>query len=148
MNPKRLVLAIFAAFVGIFATDFLIHGFWLAIRYKETASLWRPEAEMQSHMRWLMAGQFLAAATFTVLWAKGFAATACLRCACAFGAFMGLFSQASTFITYAVQPFPEDIAIKWVISGVVRGVLIGILVFYVYKPKPDSAKIESDPRLN
>jgi len=47
MNRKRLVLAIVAAFAGIWVTDFLIHGVWLANTYKATASLWRPEAEMQ-----------------------------------------------------------------------------------------------------
>ena len=104
MNPKRFLLAILAVFVGIFATDFLIHGVWLDARYKETASLWRTEAEMQAHMGWLMLGQFLAAAMFTFIWAKGFAANSCIRGACAFGVCMRLFMQTSTLITYAVQP--------------------------------------------
>ena len=140
MNPKRLILAVVAVYVGIFATDFLIHAVWLDARYKETASLWRPEAEMRAHMGWLMLGQFLAAATFTVLWAKGFAATACIRCACVFGALMGLFGQATTIVTYAVQPFPADIAVKWFIAGAAQGVLIGVIAFFVYKPKPETAQ--------
>ena len=140
MNPKRLVLAIVAVFVGVWVTDFLIHGVWLQNTYKETMSLWRPEAEMKSHFGWLMLGQFLAAATFVVLWAKGFAATACIRCACLYGLFMGLFSQANTLITYAVQPLPPDIAVKWFMAGVAQGVLMGVLVFFVYKPKPDDGK--------
>ncbi len=138
MNPKRLVLAIVAAFAGVFATDFLIHGVWLADTYKATASLWRSEAEMQSHMGWLMLGQFLFAVPFVILWAKGFAPTACIRCACIYGMFMGLFSQAATVITFAVQPLPPSIAVKWFASGVVQGVLMGILVFLAYKPKPTS----------
>lgn len=140
MNPKRLILAIVAVFVGIFATDFLIHGVWLQNAYKETASLWRSEAEMQAHMGWLMLGQFLAAVTFAVLWAKGFAASARVRCACLYGLFMGLFSQATTLITYAVQPLPASIAIKWFAAGLVQGVLMGLLVFFVYKPKPEEGQ--------
>ena len=34
-------------FVGVWITDFLIHGVWLQSTYKETMSLWRPEAEMR-----------------------------------------------------------------------------------------------------
>src|SRR5689334_16074033 len=100
MNPRRLAVAIIAVFAGIWITDFLIHAIWLGNTYKETASLWRPEAEMQKNMGWLMLGQFLAAATFVMLWAKGFAEKACIRCACMFGLVMGLFSQAHTLIAY------------------------------------------------
>src|SRR6185295_2623468 len=136
MNPKRLVLAIVAVFVGVWVTDFLIHGVWLQSTYKETMSLWRTEAEMQAHLGWMLLGQFLMAATFVVLYAKGFAGMACPGCACLFGLFMGLFSQAMTLITYVVQPFPGSLAAKWFVAGVVQGVLMGVLVFYVYKPKP------------
>ncbi len=137
MNLKRLVLAIIAVFVGVFATDFLIHGVWLKDAYKETASLWRPETEMQRHFGFLLAGQFLATLAFVVLWARGFAATACPSCACLYGLFMGLFAQAATLITYAVQPLPPEIAVKWFVAGVVQGVLMGLLVHLVYKPKQE-----------
>ena len=142
MNSKRLVLAIVAVFAGVFATDFITHGVWLESVYKETASLWRPEAEMQSHMGWLMLGQFLAAATFVVVWAKGFAGTACIRCACLYGLFMGLFREENTLITYAVQPLPAGIAAKWFIAGIVQAVLMGVIVFFVYKPKAEEAQPE------
>lgn len=134
MNPKRLVLAIVAVFAGIWITDFTIHGLWLVNTYKETANLWRPEAEMQRHMGWLMLGQLLAAVTFVMLWAKGPAPTAKLLCAVMYGLFMGLFNQATTIITYAVQPFPASLAVKWFVAGSIQGVLMGVLVFLVYKP--------------
>ena|SRR2546425_3968188 len=140
MNSKRLMLAIVAVFAGVWVTDFLIHGVWLQSTYKETMSLWRPETEMQAHMGWLMLGQLIAAAAFVLLWAKGFAATACLRRACLYGVIMGLFSQAATLITYAVQPFPPGLAVKWFVAGVAQGVLMGVFVFWVYKPKLEEGK--------
>ena len=136
MNPKRLVLAIVVAFVAIWITDFLIHGVWLANTYKATAALWRPEVEMQQHIGWLFCGQFLAALTFVVLWAKGPAPTAQPFCAAMYGLFMGMFNQATTVVTYAVQPFPAGLAVKWFLAGTAQGVLIGLIVFFVYKPKP------------
>lgn len=138
MNPKRLILAIVVVFVGVWVTDFLIHGVWLQGAYRDTMSLWRSEAEMQSHLGWLMLGQFLFAAAFTTLWASGFAATGCLKCACIYGLFMGGFSQAMTLITYAVQPFPANIAVSWFVSGLIQGVLMGVLVKQVYRPKPET----------
>ncbi len=136
MNPKRLILAIIAVFVALFATDYLIHGMWLMSDYKATASLWRPDAEMGSHMGWLMLGQGLATVMFVLIWANGFPVTACLRGACLYGACMGLFSQANTLIAFATQPLPASIAEKWFVSGVVQGVLLGVVAFLVYRPKP------------
>jgi len=101
---------------------------------------------MQAHMGWLMLGQFIAALTFVMVWVKGFASGACIRCAALYGLFMGLFGQSKTLVTYAVQPFPGDLAAKWLISGVVQGVLIGLVVFFVYKPKPRPVTNPDIPR--
>ena len=140
MNAKRLILGIVVVFVGIWVTNFLIHGVWLQSSYAASMSLWRPEEEMKSHMAWLMLGQFLAATAFVLIWAQGFAPTAHFACACIYGFVMGLFAEAGTLITYAVQPLPADLAVKWFIAGIVQSVLMGILVFLVYKPRPQASQ--------
>ena len=140
MNVKRLLLAIVVLYVAVFATDFLIHGVLLKLDYVASASLWRPEAEMQQFMGWLMFGQLLATVTFVMLWAKGFAEKGCRVCAAMFGLFMGLFMQANTLISYAVMPLPGSIAAKWIVCGAVQGVLLGLLVSFVYKPKSGAGK--------
>lgn len=136
MNSKRLVLAIVVVFVGMWATDFLIHQVWLQKDYVATLSLWRPEGDMQKHMGWIFAGQFLAAVAFVVIWSRGFPTAATLGGSITFGLFMGLFSEATTLILYAVQPMPANLAAKWFIAGVVRGALMGSLVYLVGRPKP------------
>lgn len=135
MNSKRLFLAIAAVFIGIFATDYLIHSVWLKSTYEATKSLWRPEGEMKDHFVWLMLGQFLWAVIFVVIRAKGFSATASFGNACLYGLSMGVFGQVHTLVTYAVQPFPAELAVQWFLSGVVQSTLMGALVFFVYKPK-------------
>ena len=139
MNPKRLLLAIIAAFAAIFFTDFLIHGLWMQTVYKATMHLWRSDEEMQAHMGWLCAGQLLAAVTFVLIWAKGFAATDCRKCAVMYGLCMGLFSQANTLISYAVQPLTLEIVWKWMLSGVLQGIVVGLVVQSVYKPAAHGA---------
>ncbi len=135
MNPKRLVLTILTVFVGVWFTDFLIHGIWLQSDYKATASLWRTEAEMQARFGWLLLGQFLVAVAFVVLWAAGFAEKATLKCALLYGLLMGLFAKAPALITFAVQPFPPSLSMKWFCAGLAQAILMGLLIFLVYKPK-------------
>jgi hypothetical protein len=139
MNMKRLLLAITAVFLTIWIADFLIHGVWLKNDYAATMSLWRPEAEMQKHIGWLFLGEFICAAAFTMLWAKGFAEKACPVCAVMFGLCMGIFTGANTLATYAVQPLPGSLAAKWFTANIAECVLMGLVVFFVYKPKPSAA---------
>ena len=136
MNIKRLLLAVIAAFVFIFATNFLIHGVWLMPDYVATASLWRTNAEMAAHLPWLLASEFLYAAMFVLLWAKGFAREECILCACIYGLCMGLFQQAAMLMIYAVAPMPLELVVKWVVSGLAQGVLLAVVTFFVYKPAP------------
>ena len=136
MNTKRLILAIVVMFIAVFAMNFLIHGVWLQSAYKETMSLWRAESEMNARFGWMLLGQFLFASTFAVIWAAGFGERQCLRCAVCYGILMALFSQAETLISYAVQPLPPSLAVKWFVAGLAQSLLMGILVFLVGKPTP------------
>jgi len=133
MNMKRLVLAIFVAWLVLFTSDFLIHHFWLGPLYEANKALWRPEAEMNSRIWLMFVAQFLIVATFVVVWAKGFAGRN-LATAITFGLLMGVFQQTWAIINYVVMPLPSELVLKWVISGLCQAVLLGIVTSAVYKP--------------
>jgi hypothetical protein len=135
MNSGRLALAIIAGFVFIFATDFVIHGVWLVGDYKATASLWRPEAEMQTRFLALLLGQFLCALAFLYIWAKTGWRRRTIADGCMFGFWMGLFQQATTIILYVVSPMPLMLAAKWFGAGLLQAVLLGALAAAIYKPR-------------
>ena len=137
MNTKRLLISIIVVFLALSITDFLIHAVWLKPLYGATKELWRPEAEMNSgkYMAWLHAGHLLAAITFTTLWAVGFAQSAKASCAVKYGLFMALYGQTHTLISYAVQPFTLEIVWKWIVSSSVQGILLGLILYKVFKPK-------------
>jgi hypothetical protein len=137
MNIKRLVLAILAGWLVIFATDFLIHHLWLGPVYEATKSLWRPEKEMHTRVCWMFLAQFLVAATFVVVWAKGFAGRS-METAVSFGLLMGLFQQTWVMILFVVLPMPAELAVKWFVSGLAQAVLLGIVTALVYKPEPST----------
>jgi hypothetical protein len=128
MSAKRFLFAILIAFAFIFASDFLIHAVWLAPLYGATASLWRPEEEIQTRMPLMLVGQFVAAFVFVSLWALGFARRATLGRALMYGVLMALFSQVNTIVQYVVSPLPLEIAIRWFFSGLVQSILVALLV--------------------
>lgn len=135
MNGKRLSIAIVVAFIFIFATDFLIHAVWLGPDYKATAQLWRPEAEMNTRFPWMLGAQLLAAITFVLIWAMGFAARGTVALACAYGLLIGLAVQVTTMITYVVTPLPPELALKWFFSGLVQSIVLGVITSFVYRPE-------------
>src|SRR5260370_17655923 len=71
MNSKRLIIAIFTAFVFLFGSNFLIHVVWLRPDYMATMSLWRTETERNVRFACMLTAQLLMAATFLLLWASG-----------------------------------------------------------------------------
>lgn len=137
MNIKRLLLAILAGWVVIFATDFLIHELWLGPLYQATKPLWRPETEMHTYICWMFFAQFLIVTTFVMVWAKGFAGRS-IGAAVAFGLLMGVFEQTWAIILYVVMPMPGELAVKWFVAGLAQAVLLGIVTSLVYKPEPVS----------
>lgn len=137
MNIKRLLLAILAGWVVVFATDYLIHELWLGPVYAATKPLWRPESEMHTHFCWMLVAQFLIVATFVIVWAQGFAGRS-IGAAVSFGLLMGVFQQTWAIILFVVMPLPAELAIKWFLAGLVQAVLLGIVTSLVYKPAPSS----------
>ncbi len=138
MNVKRLIIAILVGFVVFWATDFVVHEVLLKADYQAAQSLWRPESEMGSYIGWLFAAELLFTITFVLLWTR-WAEGAQLGCAIGFGFLMGLASGVWPIILYVVMPLPGSIACKWFFAGIVQAIILGIVTFYVYKPKPVAA---------
>ena len=132
MNPKRIIIAILAVFLGIFATDFLIHHVWLKPNYTATASTWRMEADMK--WPFLFGGQFVIAVGFAMIWVRIAMGGAGLMCALAYGFFVGLLRAGNSLIVYAVQPIEHHIIMKWIIGGIAQGIIVGFIAFQAYKP--------------
>jgi len=134
MNIPRLLIAIVVGFIFVFGAEFVIHTIWLGPDYKATPQLWRPENEMMARFLWMVVGQFVAAATFVILWAFGPAYRADMGTAFAYGLLMGLFAQAHTIISYVVTPMPGELAAKWFFSGLAEAIVLALITAAIYKP--------------
>jgi hypothetical protein len=66
-NHKRGFLAFIVVFVFIFFFGYLWHPILMKDAYAETATLWRAEADFNSHFWILILGQAVIAFAFTAL---------------------------------------------------------------------------------
>ena len=123
---KRTVLAIVAVFIAWSTLDFVIHGLLLEATYKATASLWRPMAEMNTPLMYLV----------TLLFTSCFVAIYGLLVSnkspmsgIKFGALFGLaFGISMGFGSYCYLAIPATLAWSWFFGGLVEGVAAGAIV--------------------
>lgn len=130
MNMKRRVYAIVAVFLIVLALETVINGVLLDDLYKQTASVWRTQAEIESKMWLFWIGYAILASVFVTIylkgrepgksgWAQG------LR----FGAYIGVLLAVPTNLTlYAVLPIPLVLAVYWTIAGLTEMIVCGVAV--------------------
>ena len=115
MNVKRLLLASLAVFVVMAILEFAIHGVLLTDIYKQSASVWRPESEMQ-RMMWIFWLSYLVfAPSFAVSYAQGYEPQKPgLGQGVRFGFYLGaMLSVAHSFGWYVILPIPLALAGWW-----------------------------------
>ena len=132
VNLKRFWITTVGMFAWIFASDLVIHGWWLSAAYQETSNLWRSPEEMQNFMGWMWGGQFLISVFFSFIFTKGYEGKGWAEGA-RYGLLMGLFSVSQLFINFAVTPLPSTIFWSWVWAGMVQSVLGGMICSWIYK---------------
>lgn len=135
MCKKRCLMASVAVFVVVYLLEFLIHGKLLHGIYQETASLWRPEAEMMG-MMWLMwIGYLIMAPLFVYLFSKGVEeGKGMMGQGVRFGLIIGLFvSGPMSLGWYAILPIPTILAFYWFVAGMVEFIAAGLVTGLIYR---------------
>jgi hypothetical protein len=135
MNMKRWLYASAAAFVVLAVLEFVVNGVLLAGIYMQTASVWRPEAEMVS-LSWLFWLAYLVfAPVFTLIYSQGFESNKQgIGQGLRFGIYVGLLTAIPmNLIWYVVLPIPASLAVYWAIAGMVEMLAMGITVGLIYK---------------
>ena len=136
MNMKRFALASLAAFVLVAVVDLVINGVLLTDLYKQTASVWRPDSEIQSNM-WLMwLGTLIFAPVFVLIYTKGYEANKPgLGQGVRYGLIVGVLLSAPQCLGwYAVLPIPAVLAFWWFATGMVESVAAGAAAGLIYRP--------------
>lgn len=135
MNAGRLFLSIIVGFVYIIGSDYVVNALWLSAEYKVSASLWRPEADIERRLLVMLVAQLLCSVAFMYIWAKTGWRRRSIADGAVFGFWMGVFQQVMSIMIYVVLPIPRELALKWFLVGVLQAVLLGALAAAVYKPR-------------
>ena len=135
MNTKRWLLASLAVFVVIAALEFLIHGVLLSDLYKQTASVWRPEAEMQKMMWVFWVGMLVFAPFFALIYVKGYEkGKPGLGQGFRFGLYVGaMLCVMNSFGWYVLLPIPLALSVYWFVATLVEFIAAGIAAGLVYR---------------
>ena len=136
MNLRKGWLAVVGAFAVIFATEFVIHHVWLSDFYKAHAEWWRPEAQMQSFMHFMVLAQLAMAVLLTVVYTKGYeAGKGGVAQGARFGLLIGfLLLLPNSLMSYCIYPYPMSLIVSWFVGGLVEIVLAGMVIGALYKP--------------
>ena len=154
-NKSKCLISVVAVFVFIFAYDFLVHGVLLADAYAATASLWRPQAEMQSMMWMCFVFHGLLAFLFSALYKKTVCScdtTACstetkgctkstpLTQGICFGAILGSILGVVNGAAYMHLPIPASLAISWFAAYLGQGIGVGVILSCINSKKSCGTK--------
>lgn len=130
MNVKKLAISVIAAFVTVYAFEWLWHGILMNDMYQATASVWRPSSEANYTI--MTAAQFLFALSFTVFYAKVGKHLECKR-GVAFGLLTGLLLGLPDIGAYSYLPIPLTLALMWVLANIFKCIVTGVVVAFIYK---------------
>lgn len=143
---KHVLAATVVAFVMMMGFDFLYHGQYMMSDYRATASLWRPEADMQKYFHICLISHGISALAFAGLfcWAgKSCGGICCPVKGAKFGLLAGLLVGACGLASYAWLPLESmDIPLKWLtgdaLKGVITGAVLALTVGRCWKKKEGS----------
>ena len=123
---KKAAYAVLAVFFAWSVLDFVMHRIILGGSYQETASMWRPVAEM--HMGLIYLGTLIFATVFVAIYALFFAEKGPLP-GLKYGLLLGVGTGFSMgYGSYAVMPIPFSMAFAWFAGTVVETVVAGLIV--------------------
>jgi hypothetical protein len=131
---KRFFIAWIVVFVAWMAGDFVVHGLLLSADYAKLPSMFRPEAESQPYLPWMLFAHVILAGAFAWIYACGVQAKPWLNQGLRFGLAVALLTAVPTYmIYYVVQPMPVALVIKQVVFASALLLVLGVVVAFMYR---------------
>ena len=137
MNPVRLSVSILLVAIVLYVFDVIYHGLLLGSTYEATAESWRTEDEMLKRIPFQILCYFMISTGLCTTWALGFAGRG-IKVGALFGGLLGLMGTGGMLMNFVFVPLPDQLRLPWAIGGILSGVIAGVIVSLVYRPKPAS----------
>ncbi len=131
----KCLVPVAVVFAVMFAFDWVFHGMIMMPQYRETAALWRPEAEMGNYWWVCIITKIVMASVITCLFCCVSRGTEhcgkCTNSGAKFGFKIGLLLGIFQWSSYSWLPIPMQMAVFWLVGYVALGVIIGVVLAYL-----------------
>lgn len=132
---KTFWIGFVVVYVVMQILGFLVHGLWLQETYSSLAGVvFRPEAEINSMMWMMFVSSLIYVFLFCYIFTKGYEGKG-IGEGVRYGLLIGLFfSIPMALDQYVVYPITQNLALIWLITGVINWVIGGAIFSAIYKP--------------
>src|SRR5712691_928954 len=140
MPMKKIIGAIVAGFVLLFAGRYLLHSVLLKSAYMQSSDVWRtPEAMM--HRMWAaQLANLIFAVAAVLIYVRGIEQKPWLGQGIRFGILLALATAVpQSLIEYFVYPIHHELALHWIIGEGGLAVLLGVVIAAICQPNPAGA---------
>ncbi len=135
MNVQRWLFAAVAAFLVFAVLETFIRGALLEGMYRQTATVWRPEADMRDVIWLEWVGYLIFAVLFSLIYTKGYKRQrGGWQQGLRYGLYIGLLLvPMSSLSRYVMLPIPGALAFYWFVAGMIEAAAVGITVGAIYR---------------
>jgi len=134
LSNKTFWIGWVVVFVVMQAYGYLVHEVGLSETYQSLASVFRPEAEMESMMWMMMVGGVFSLLLFCYIFTWGYEGKGIME-GVRYGALIGVFvSIISAVDSYVIYPLTGELAVIWFVTGVIAFMISGAIFAAIYKP--------------
>jgi len=140
MDMKKTLGAIVAGFIVDAGSGYLIHEVLLKKAYMNTADLWRSEGAM-NHRLWIMfLAEFIFIVAAVLIYQRGVEKKSWIGQGIRYGILLALVAPVPGFMmNYVALPVPHQLALHWILAGIVQMVLVALVIGGICQPKADAA---------
>lgn len=131
---KKYFIAWIVIFVVWMTGSFLLHGLWLGSTYEAMTNVYRPAAEQEKLMPFMLLAHVMLAGGFVWIYQRGRENIAWLPQGIRFGVIIALFASIPSYmIYYTVQSMESSLAVKQIVGEGALLLLLGALVAFLYR---------------
>ena len=132
---KKFFIAWIVVFVAWMAGSFVVHGVLLHDDYLRLSNLFRPEADAQRYVPWMILAHVILSGAFVWIYSRGVEALPWLPQGIRFGLAVALLTIVPTYlIYYVVQPMPGMTVVKQIVFDGILVLILGVVAAFMYRP--------------
>ena len=130
---KKFILSVVLIFVVSMVLGFITHAWLLSAEYQATG-LFRPDAEAEAYLPYMLLAHVILALAFVWIYRQGREDKPWVAQGVRFGVAIALLAAVPLYlIYYAVQPMPGMLVFRQATYETINMVILGLVVAWVYR---------------